>query len=229
MIHLNFRDVTERRTAEEHIRSSLRDKELLLQEIHHRVKNNLQVISSILSLQSRYVQNEQALQALHETRNRVLSIATIHEMLYRAKGLSRIEMGEYIRKLAANLFDTYGIAPGSLDLQVEAGSASLAIDKAIPCGLIINELLSNCLKHAGMAGREGRIDVRLNLERPGFYVLSVKDNGAGLPPDLDLTTLQSLGLQMVQLLAEQLNGSAEFLNRGGLEAIIRFPGAGVEQ
>ncbi len=226
VVQLNLRDVTERKRIEDQVRTSLRDKEVLVQEIHHRVKNNLQVISSILSLQAKYIRDEGLMLALNETRNRVRAIAAIHEMLYQTKGFARIEIGPYLRQLAAMLLDFYGVAEGAIAVDIGIDAVWLDIDKAIPCGLIVNELISNSLKHAFKNKGKGRIGISLRSEKENWYALTVSDNGIGFQKDFDIRKAHSLGLQMVHLLADQLGGTAGIGGREGAEVVVRFPGGG---
>ncbi len=226
VVQLNMRDVTERKKIEDQVRASLRDKEVLVQEIHHRVKNNLQVISSILSLQAKYIRDGELMLALNETRNRVRAIAAIHEMLYQTKGFARIEIGPYLRKLAAMLLDFYGVEDGAVGMDIDIGAVWLDIDKAIPCGLIVNELISNSLKHAFKDKGKGRICISLEPEELNCYRLMVGDNGIGFQKNFDIRKTQSLGLQMVHLLADQLGGTVALGGSKGAEVTIRFPGGG---
>jgi PAS domain S-box-containing protein len=202
------RDVTERRQSEERIRSSLREKEVMLREIHHRVKNNLQVISSLLNLQSAQEQNPEVIEALKESRGRVRSMALVHEELYRSNDLADIAMERYIQKLTANLFLAYQSARTHVALDIEVRDVYLPVDTAVPCGLIINELVSNSLKHAFHGREEGRIVIRFDHRGPK-YTLGVSDDGVGLPQGLDIEQTDSLGLQLVSTLSKQLRGVIE--------------------
>jgi PAS domain S-box-containing protein len=217
------RDVTEHKAAEEQIRSSLKEKEVLLKEIHHRVKNNLQIISSLLNLQSGYIQDARALEVFKEGQSRVRSMALIHEKLYQSKDLARVDFSEYVRNLTAYLFRSYEMNSGRVGLTIQAEDVMLAVDAAIPCGLIINELVSNSLKHAFAGGRSGEISITLRPENEGRLTLVVADNGGGLPADLDPRNSSSLGLQLVNTLARQLGGSIEITNGSGAEFKITFP------
>jgi PAS domain S-box-containing protein len=221
-IVLNARDVTEDRRAAERIQASLREKELLLQEIHHRVKNNLQVISSLLNLQSRHIQDPAILEILKESHNRVRSMALVHETLYQSGDLGRINVGEYVRRLATHLFSSYGVSPSLVRLAIQIEDVEFGIDTAIPCGLFINELVSNALKHAFPGRRRGEICIELRREEDGPFLLKVSDDGVGLPPELDYQNTASLGLQLVTTLAAQLEGTLEYAGGSGTTFQLRF-------
>ena len=222
------RDITEQKKTEEQIKTSLREKEVLLREIHHRVKNNLQVISSLLHLQSRHIKDKQILKIFEECRQRIKSMALIHEELYQSKNMDRLDFAQYIRKLSAALFRSYGASSVTLRLKIDAKDISPDIDTAIACGLIINELVSNSLKYAfpqpvclsppaGRAGaersgpkdRKDEISIVLRSNGNGIFTLVVSDNGVGMPKNLDFRNTTSLGLQLVCTLTEQLQGTIE--------------------
>jgi PAS domain S-box-containing protein len=218
----SFRDITEGKQAEEQIKASLEEKEVLLKEIHHRVKNNLQIISSLLDLQSRYIKDDRSLEIFKESQSRVKSIAFIHEKLYQSKGLARINFAEYIRDLTVSLFHSYGVSSTAIKRQITVDSALLDIDTAIPCGLIINELVSNSLKHAFPADKGGEIRINLRSDNDKKYILTVSDNGVGFPKDLDFRNTESLGLRLVRALTNQLKGNIEIDSNGGTEFKIIF-------
>jgi two-component sensor histidine kinase len=206
----------------EHLKASLQEKEVLLKEIHHRVKNNLQVISSLLSLQSAKVEDEQVLEMFAESRDRVRSMALVHEKLYQSSDLAQVDFGEYVHSLVAQLTRTYHqTGDGAVALQVDAQDVALSIDMAVPCGLIINELVSNALKHAFPDGRNGKIRISLRAKRDGF-ALEVTDNGVGFPDDKDFLNSESLGMQLVALLVEQIQGRIELDRRKGTTFRITF-------
>ncbi|HME45655.1 MAG TPA: histidine kinase dimerization/phosphoacceptor domain -containing protein [Syntrophorhabdales bacterium] len=213
-----LQDVTERRVAEERIRLSLKEKEVLLKEVHHRVKNNLQIISSLLNLQSKYIKDDQALEMFKESRNRIRSMTLIHEKLYRSKDLANIDVAEYIQNLSSNLFRSY--SAGRISLKTQVDDMLLGIDTAIPCGLIINELVSNSLKHA-FPEKQGEIFVNLHRDN-GRFTLVVSDNGVGFPESVDFRNTDSLGLQLVCTLTDQLDGAIELNRKGGTEFKITF-------
>jgi two-component system, sensor histidine kinase PdtaS len=219
---LILRDITERKREEEKIKSSLREKEVLLKEIHHRVKNNLQIISSLLNLQSAHIRDPRALEVFKEGQGRVRSMALIHEKLYQSDDLARVDFSEYISNLAAYLFRSYEVNAGGVRLNVEAEDVLLGVDTAIPCGLIINELVSNSLKHGFPGGKGGSIHITLRPEGPERLKLCVADDGVGLPPGFDVRDTPSLGLQLVNTLARQLGGAVEVGGSAGAEFNITF-------
>jgi PAS domain S-box-containing protein len=200
------RDITARKRADEALRNSLREKEVLLKEIHHRVKNNLQVISSLLSLQSEYLKDEAMIKIFKESQNRVKSMALIHEKLYQSANLAEIDFSDYLRELTTQLFRSYGIGAHGVSLNVHASQVLLAVDRAIPCGIIVNELVTNALKYAFPNGRGGRIDIDLHPVSDDTVRLAVRDNGVGFPVDVDFETSDSLGLTLVRMLADQVQG-----------------------
>jgi PAS domain S-box-containing protein len=216
------RDVTERKRAEERVRASLKEKEVLLREIHHRVKNNLQVISSLLLLQSRHVQDARARDLFLESRGRVLAMALIHEKLYRSKDLARVDMAEYVRSLAPPLLRSATAHAADIDLRITVDNIFLGVDTAIPCGLLINELVTNSLKHAFPGGRRGLIHVDLRPTQENRFALTVHDSGVGLPAHVDFRRAQSLGLQLVCALADQLGAAVEVSNGAGTTFRITF-------
>jgi PAS domain S-box-containing protein len=228
-----IRDITERterkladerlRAALELVQSSLREKEVLLQEIHHRVKNNLQVISSLINMQVRKVLDDSSRNALTECQTRVEAIALIHEKLYQSKDYSRVPFSEYTKSLAANIFHATGVSPASITLHMEVETLSLTVDKAIPCGLILNELITNALKHAFPNERLGTVRVELRRVGDRELMLSVSDDGIGMPDGFDPAKSISLGVQLVSTLVEQLEGQLEVVRQQGTTIRIRFP------
>jgi PAS domain S-box-containing protein len=217
------RDITARRRAEEALRSSLREKEVLLKEIHHRVKNNLQVISSLLSLQSEYLKDEAMIKIFKESQNRVKSMALIHEKLYQSANLAEIDFSDYLRELTTQLFRSYGIGAHGVSLNVHASQVLLAVDRAIPCGIIVNELVTNALKYAFPNGQGGRIDIDLHPVSDEQIRLAVRDNGVGFPADVDFETSDSLGLTLVRMLADQVQGEVVLqASERGAEFIMTF-------
>lgn len=222
------RDITERVRTEEQIKASLAEKEILLKEIHHRVKNNLQIIVSLLSLQAIGTDNPLMLAQFQDSQNRVRSMALIHERLYRSNDLAHIDFGTYLRDLAEYLLNSYTTRNANIDLVVEADDVRLDIDQAVPCGLMVNELISNALKHAFPDERAGSVSVEMRIVNESYIQLVVGDNGVGFPEQVDYRTAASLGLQLVNSLARQLGGSIDVSKTPGTKFVIRFPKA-VEQ
>jgi PAS domain S-box-containing protein len=216
-------EVTERRRAEEVMRLALEEKKTLLEEIHHRVKNNLQIISSLLRLQGGYVKNEEDRARFDECQNRLRTMAMVHERLYRSQNLASINFGEHVRDLANMLASTYSQAAVRVQVFAEAESAPLKLETAIPAGLIVNELVSNALKHAFPAGRRGTLKVGLHSPAPGQLLLSVEDDGVGLPPGFDWDQARSLGFRMVHDLTRQIRGTLEVRQSGGTTFALSFP------
>lgn len=217
-----LRDITERKRTEEQIEASLREKEVLLQEIHHRVKNNLQVISSLLNLQARYIKEDTYADMFMESQNRILSMALIHEELYQSKDLARIDLNDYIRRLTNALFRSYGVDTGRIVLTIDIADLVLGIGTAIPCGLIINELVSNALKHAFPKDNKGEIKIAFRFFDENEVELIVSDNGVGLPKDLDLINPKSMGLRLIHIMTKQIEGKLELDRNDGTKFQIRF-------
>ena len=214
-------DLTQRKLSEERIRAQLKEKELLLKEIHHRVKNNLQIVASLLNLQAAQARDPKVLSMFMETRGRVMSMSLVHEELYRHHDLARIDFQRYARNLGEKL--RFALAQDrAVTLTVEGDEAELPIDAAVPCGLILNELLTNAFKH-GLAGRENGA-VRAGIEaRDGEFTLFVEDDGAGFPEGWDPERSESLGMQIVSALAGQLHGRLEIRRAPGTRACVIFP------
>ncbi|MEW6010236.1 MAG: histidine kinase dimerization/phosphoacceptor domain -containing protein [Euryarchaeota archaeon] len=214
-------DIKDLKKAEDKIRTSLEEKEVLLQEVHHRVKNNLQIISSLLNLQSRYIQDEGDLELFRDSQSRVKSMAIIHEKLYKSNDFAHVDFKEYISSLTAYLFHYYSIDPDIIKLEVEVDNLMLSMDTAIPCGLIINELVSNSLKYAFPPGREGKVSIKLQSKNDQF-LLEVADDGVGLPENLDFKKSESLGLRLVLSLTSQINGNIKLIDDSGTKYEINF-------
>jgi two-component sensor histidine kinase/ligand-binding sensor domain-containing protein len=215
----------ELRTTNVRLAASIKEKEILIKEIHHRVKNNMQVISSLLNLQSASITDRDVLDIIKKSRDRVLSMALIHEKLYQSRDLARIDFEQYLRKLIVHLFNSYRVDPGTVDLKIDVKDVSLDITMGIPCALIANELVSNALKYAFPAGWAARGEIAIAFSRTGDgpYALTVRDNGVGLPAGVGLKTSESLGLQIVQDLVAQLDGTIRVENQGGTVYTIMFP------
>lgn len=216
-------DITERKRAEQRLKASLHEKEVLLKEIHHRVKNNLAVVSSLFYLQSTYVTDAAVSAVFQESQDRVRSMSLVHETLYRSQNLASIDLADYARALVDNLLRSYRPPENKIELQWEMEPVQLSIDQAIPCGLILNELIVNCLKHAFPGEKTGRVTVGLKL-KDDKCSLSVQDTGVGLSPKLEVTTARSLGLRLIRSLAGQLEGKMEFtVVEPGTRAHLSFP------
>ena len=208
--------------SEEAVRSSLREKETLLREIHHRVKNNLQVIVSLLRLQARNLTDQQARAMFEESQNRVYSISLVHEKLYRAGDLSSIDFNDYLLALTEGLRDGWKRTGVTVNVFVTAQGVRLGVDTAIPCGLIVTELVTNALKHAFPNSTSGSIRVAAVVEPEGWLQLTVQDDGVGLAEDLDLTRSGSLGMKLVDSLVRQLGAKIEIGRKGGASFKIHF-------
>lgn len=218
------RDITDRRKAEEQISRSLAEKTILLKEVHHRVKNNLQIICALLDLQSESITDEQSRICFQYCQDRVRSMALVHEQLYRSRDFASIDLADFIESLAAFLFDSYVVDPGRITLRVEAESVLVGIDVSIPCGLIISELVSNSLKHAFADGREGQLVIGLSTGADGGITISVADTGVGFPPGIDVMNAPTLGLQIVNMLVKQVRGQLELRNDNGAYCMVQFRG-----
>ncbi len=217
-------DITLRKHMEEQIREALEEKGLLLREIHHRVKNNLQIIISLFNLQTSYVTDTNAYKALKEGQDRIKSMALIHERFYQTDGLSKIDFDDYIKRLAENLMQSFRISPDKVSLIIHAEKISLDIDTAVPCGLIINEIVSNSLKHAFKSERKGEIYIELSQTEPDRFRLVIADNGVGMPEGFSLESSDSLGIQLIQALTDQLEGVMHVESKPGegVKYIINF-------
>jgi PAS domain S-box-containing protein len=215
-------EVDERIAAEARVLESLQEKEVLLREIHHRVKNNLQIISSLLNLQAHGLTDEKTLQAMRDSQMRVRSMALIHEKLYQSNSLASIEFGEYIKSLAHDLFIAYRREASGVRLNIQVDKVSLNLDHAISCGLILNELMTNALKYAFPDGRPGTISIELRSRPEGVLTLRVSDDGIGISPDLNIQEITSLGLQLVTSLARQLDATIEQTTSAGTTFLLTF-------
>ncbi|MFC1503993.1 PAS domain S-box protein [Spirochaetota bacterium] len=215
-------DITERKKAEEQIKRSLIEKEILIKEIHHRVKNNLQIISSLLSLQTKHIKDKKALEAFAESENRVHSMALIHNLLYRSKDISNISMKDYINSLVDYITNSYS-HNSHVSVTIKVKDVHVDIDKLVPCGLIINELVSNIFKYAFPDNKKGTITISFHYDNKGHYILTISDNGIGIPKGFDIKRSESLGLTLVYTLTEQLDGKIKMTRNKGTKFTIRFP------
>ena len=214
-------DITERKKADEIIKSSLREKEILLKEIHHRVKNNLQIIASLLKLQSKHSSDGKAGDVFQECQDRIRSMASVHSLLYRSRDFARVNFRDYIRETAGELLRIYQKSSVEISLDIHAEEVMLSIDEAIPCSLIINELVTNAVKYAFTKTGKGEIRIELAETEQGIRLL-VKDNGVGFPPELNFRETETLGLQLVTMLVKQLDGTIEQSVDGGTEYTLQY-------
>ncbi len=215
-------NITASKVLENQIKASLHDKDVLLKEIHHRVKNNLQIIISLLNLQSGYIKDEQTLKAVKDGQNRVRSMALVHEKFYQAEELTEINFTEYVEKLNQFLFQSYGDRSDRVKLVIEADKIAFDMDTAMPCGLLINEIVSNSLKYAFPDEREGEIKIELHKQPDQRIRMNISDNGVGLPPEIDIEHAESLGLQLIYALTSQLEGELEFSQENGTKFSVTF-------
>ena len=222
-----LRDLTESQKTEKDLKESLRQKEVLLKEVHHRVKNNLQVISSILNLQSSYTRDKQVLDILTESQNRIKSMAFIHEHLYQANDFTNIKFSDYILNLTHNLMQSYQTESETIELDTDIADVTISLDQAIPCGLIVNELVSNALKHAfdGEERKRKKTIFVMLKKKSEIIEIEIKDNGNGLPENIDFKNTESLGLQLVMSLTEQINGEITLDKKNGTNYNISFKAA----
>jgi PAS domain S-box-containing protein len=216
-------DITERKRTEEALRTLVAEQAALLKEVHHRVKNNLQVVASLLSLQARRVRNPVVLGALRDTQDRIRSMALLHETLYRKGEAAQVDCAAYLGRLCTHLSQAFSLPTDRVRLEPSLATVALGIDEAIPCGLIVNELVSNALKHAFPGERHGRVGVRLEIQPGERLALTVADDGVGLPAGFDLGSTSTLGLELVRGLTRQVGGSIEVLSPPGTTVRIVFP------
>lgn len=217
----SVRDITQMKESRIRIKKDLKEKEMLLKEIHHRVKNNLMVISSLLNIQARYIKDKESHDIFIQSKNRARSMAIIHERLYRSTDLKKIDFRDYIRSLSTELFHSYVSNPHVLKLNLNVDDIFLDINTAIPLGLIINELITNSLKHAFSEGKKGEINIDFH-KKDDNYEFILKDDGIGFPEDLDFKNTDSLGLQLVNSFTDQIDGKIELNSTNGTEFKITF-------
>ncbi len=209
-----FGDISEQKRREDKEKEAVKEKEVLLKEVHHRVKNNLQIVSSLLNLQSAYLRNEYDRELFRESQNRVKAMALLHEKLYQSDHLDRIDFGEYLHSLVSTLFQSYRPTVGTVRYTLDVDTIPLDIDEAIPCGLIAGELFSNALKHAFPNGRAGSVEISFKRSAPSELRLSVSDDGIGMKYDFKEEQGGPLGLQLVKSLAGQLGGVLVDIHKG---------------
>lgn len=210
------------RSLQERLHGSLREKDVLLQEVHHRVKNNLQLVSSLINLQLALLPEGEARTALEECQGRIHAVAIVHEAIYSARDYARVSIATYVRSLASSIFHALGAAPREIGMELEIGELQLPVDKAIPCGLILNELISNSLKHAFPPGRSGLLRVQVALMPDGRLEVVVADDGVGLPSDFSPEACTSVGMQVVCALVEQLDAQLQVVQHDGTQFIVTF-------
>ncbi len=224
-----LRDVSEQKQIENKLRESLKEKEILLQEVNHRVKNNLQVILSLFALQGESTDDPERIAMLSEIRLRIQSMAMIHEKIYKSERLGQINFQQYVKDLTTEIFHTYSTSSGSVRLNLEVAPVSLEINRAVPFALILNELTSNALKYAFTAKEKGNLSISLNLEKDKLLLLTVCDDGIGIPKKIQFSNTKTLGLRLVRVLTRQLNGKAELKENPyckksrGTMFVFRFP------
>ncbi len=206
------------------IKKSLREKDILLQEVHHRVKNNLQIMSSLVKLQSHYIKDEKMLDIMKETESRIHSMAIVHSKLYSTKDYEQVNFAEYVKSLTDNFWNTFGFKLKNISFKIDILDIKMNIDTAIPCGLIINELVSNAIKYAFPESKKGEILISLRLPEGNIYELRVKDNGIGFDSKVDISSSDTLGIQLVTLLTKQMNGTLDVKSEkgSGAEFIFKF-------
>jgi len=203
-------------------KSSLKEKEILLKEVHHRVKNNMQVISSMLKLQSQYISDKNALDLFRDSQHRVKSMALVHEKLYQSKNFEEIDFDQYLKLLTINLFRSFSISNSVIKTHVDSKNVKLDITKAVPCGLIINELISNSLKHAFTNRDKGNIHLKISKVGKEYHLIC-KDDGVGFPEELDFNNTDTLGMQLIHALTQQLHGKISLNVNDGTEFLLIFP------
>ncbi|HNP48423.1 MAG TPA: histidine kinase dimerization/phosphoacceptor domain -containing protein [Bacteroidia bacterium] len=214
-------NITSGKKMQQQIEQSLKEKEVLLKEIHHRVKNNLQIIISLLNLQSGYIKDELTLKAVKDGQNRVRSMALVHEKFYQAEELSEIDFGEYVEKLTQFLYQSYGDKTDRIKVIVESDHVSLDMDTAMPCGLLVNEIVSNAYKYAFPGTAEGEIKIKL-YRADNKVIMKISDNGIGLPEGFSIEQTESLGMQLIQALTSQIDGELEVSGNPGTAFTVSF-------
>jgi two-component sensor histidine kinase len=214
--------LTEQGERLEHQTTLLHQRETMLREIHHRVKNNMQVMSSLLSLQSRAASNPEISKMLEENQNRIQSMALLHEILYQSEDLAVVDFSKYLRRMVDHLFRSYGVDNRQIRLRTALDSVGLELDDALPSGLLISEVVSNSLKHGFPEGRKGEVRILLRRQSPATVLLVVSDNGVGFPDNLDWRKSRSLGLRLVQVLAQQLRGNLDIQSEDGTQVKLVF-------
>lgn len=219
---LVFHDISERHQYESELKASLKEKETLLKEIHHRVKNNMAIISSLNSLQSKFIDDERLSRVFEEGRNRIKAMSLVHEKLYQSESLSKVNVRDYLQSVCENLYLSFGLGSDDIELKITADSFSINLNTLIPIGLIVNELVTNALKYAFEDMQGGAIELSLGREHSGKFTLVISDNGVGVPEGVDFNTTNTLGLQLVNTLVLQLGADIELDRTGGSTYRITF-------
>ncbi len=223
-------DITARVQSDEIIKSALRDKEVLLRELYHRTKNNMQVISSMLNLKAATLHDKKMIEILEDMGNRIKTMAIVHQKLYQSQNLSSVDLKEYIKDISILLINSYSVESEKIKLNLNLESIFVAIDTAIPCGLIVNEVITNSLKHAFPGDKEGEINIRLFRLNENLIELEISDNGVGIPEEYDIEAGNTLGIQVFKSIAEeQMNGEIQFDTTNGVKFNIRFRENGAEK
>lgn len=215
-------DLSERKQSEKRIQDALQQKDLLLKEVHHRVKNNLQVIHSLLDLQALKILDHDLVDVLRDSQNRIRSMSLIHQTLYQSQNFAQVDFQRFLGELLPRLTESYGARSRQVNIDIQARDVKLPINEAIPCGLIVNELVSNALKHGFPNERGGKVLVNISQDADQEVELSISDDGQGIPPDMDLTKSDSLGLQLVHLLTRQLHGQLDVQRSNPTRFTLRF-------
>ena len=215
-------EITQRQQAEVIIKKSLKEKEILLKEIHHRVKNNLLVVSSLLEFQTDYIKDPDIISMFTDSQNRIYSMALIHEQLYKSKDLAKLDFGKYLESLVENLIQTYNLNQQSIQFHLDIKQVDLNIETAHPCGLIVNELISNAIEHGFPEQRKGNIWITLQQDSTQITRLNIRDDGIGFPDDLDFRETESLGMQLVCTLTQQLEAEIEMKRSQGTSFNLIF-------
>jgi PAS domain S-box-containing protein len=220
--YLTYTDISTLKRIEEQMKSTLIEKEMLIREVHHRVKNNLQIVSSLLNLQSRSKEGKSIDEILIECQNRVKAISLVHEKLYQTNNITRIDFNNYIKSLSTKLLLSYGITSSKIRISVNAENIFLPMETAISCGLIINELVTNSIKHAFQQGVQGEVIIDMKYNDESKFILSVKDNGIGLPDNISVEAPRTLGITLIQSLTRQIDAKLETMKNKGTEFKITF-------
>ena len=215
-------DISEQKKLEAHIKTNLKEKEVLIKEIHHRVKNNLQVISSLINLQTQHTKNKHTITLFTETQNRIRSMALIHERLYNSETMSEIDFNDYMKRFTKHMLSTYDVQPNQIKLALKLNNIILDINTAIPCGLIVNELISNAIIHAFPGRKDNTITIELKKLSNGKVQICITDNGVGFPEDLDFRSTKTLGLKLVTTLIKQIEGHIHLERHEGTRFEITF-------